>query len=57
MCRYGPRESDRKEAYSDKGRLTCDVKYTAFATRQRSRNSGQVIPAMWLSVTSGDFSA
>ena len=35
--RYGPRESDRREAFSDEGRLQCDVKVATFATRQRGR--------------------
>ncbi len=35
LLRYGPRESDRREAFSDEGRLQCDVKIATFATRQR----------------------
>ena len=40
LLRYGPRESDRREAFSDEGRLQCDVKIATFATRQRG-NFGQ----------------
>ncbi|KAK9827611.1 hypothetical protein WJX81_005970 [Elliptochloris bilobata] len=34
---YGPRESDRREAFSNTGRLQCDVKLATLATRQRGR--------------------
>lgn len=32
---YGPRQSDRRQGYSERGRLACDVKLATFATRQR----------------------
>ena len=41
MGRYGPRESDRREAFSTTGRLQCDLKLATFATRQRGK-PGQV---------------
>lgn len=34
---YGPRQSERREAYSEMGRVACDVKLATFATRQRGR--------------------
>ena len=34
-CSYGPRESDRREAFSTEGRLQCDVKIASFARRER----------------------
>jgi ribonuclease PH len=38
---YGPRQSQRRQAYSEQGRLSCDVKLATFATRQRG-TFGQV---------------
>lgn len=32
---YGPRQSDRRQGYSERGRLACDLKLATFATRQR----------------------
>jgi ribonuclease PH len=43
LARYGPRESDRREAFSEQGRLQCDVKVATFATRRRG-NFGQARP-------------
>jgi exosome complex component MTR3 len=34
---YGPRQSERREAFADAGRISCDVKLATFATRQRGR--------------------
>lgn len=39
--RYGPRESDRREAFSSEGRLQCDVKIASYARRER-KGFGQV---------------
>ena len=32
---YGPRQSERRVAYSEQGRISCDVKLATFASRQR----------------------
>ncbi|BFI28441.1 exosome complex component MTR3 [Marchantia polymorpha subsp. ruderalis] len=34
---YGPRESKKAQAFSDIGRLNCDVKFTSFATPLRGK--------------------
>jgi exosome complex component MTR3 len=34
---YGPRQSERREAYSESGRVNVDVKIASFATRQRGK--------------------
>jgi exosome complex component MTR3 len=34
---YGPRQSDRREAYREHGKINCDAKFTSFAGRQRGR--------------------
>ncbi|KAL2643301.1 hypothetical protein R1flu_010888 [Riccia fluitans] len=39
---YGPRESKKAQAFSDIGRLNCDVKFTSFATPLRGK-AGQDI--------------
>lgn len=47
---YGPRQSERKAAFSEQGRINCDVKLATFATRQRGkfgqvRGAGRGAPA------------
>ncbi|CAM6098599.1 unnamed protein product [Calypogeia fissa] len=39
---YGPRESKKAQAFSDIGRLNCDVKFTSFATDSRGRAGQEV---------------
>ena len=41
-CRYGPRESDRRDAFSEEGRLQCDVKFATFARHTRKISFSQV---------------
>ncbi len=39
LCRYGPRESKKAQAFSDIGRLNCDVKFASFSTSVRGKAS------------------
>ena len=41
LCRYGPRESDRREAFSEEGRLRCDIKFATFARHARKASFSQ----------------
>ena len=34
-ARYGPREGTRREEFSMKGQLSCELKYAAFSRRKR----------------------
>jgi exosome complex component MTR3 len=34
---HGPRQADRRIAYSEEGTVHCDFKYAAFATEERGR--------------------
>jgi exosome complex component MTR3 len=36
---YGPRESKKAQAFSDIGRLNCDVKFASFSTSVRGKAS------------------
>ncbi|CAL5218402.1 g77 [Coccomyxa viridis] len=38
---YGPRESDRRETFSEEGRLRCDIKFATFSRHTRKSNFSQ----------------
>lgn len=38
-CRYGPRQSERKFGFSDRGRLVCEVNYISLAQKARGKQA------------------
>ena len=39
VCRYGPRQSERKFGFSDRGRLVCEVNYVSLAQTARGKQA------------------
>lgn len=39
LCRYGPRQSERKFGFSDRGRLVCEVNYVSLAQKSRGKQA------------------
>ena len=55
-CRYGPRESRKAAAYSNTGRLTCDVKLAALCHHEpRQVRPGGHIPPLAHTCILGTF--
>lgn len=38
-CRYGPRQSERRFGFSDRGRLACEVNYVSLAQKARGKQA------------------
>lgn len=53
MCRYGPRQSERKFGFSDRGRLVCEVHYVSLAQKARGKQAQVGISSRLASTSCG----